>query len=105
VWRPYLPSLSIDGEEFERLGGEAWTQSFRIRLGLLANKLFAELYGKKPPKVRSSTKPDWRNKVCKYPCGILDQAFRKLRAEYRSRGEQADKPVEPSPPEGPHSLT
>jgi hypothetical protein len=55
--------------EFERLGGEPWTQSFRIRLGLLANKLYDELYGKKPRKVRSSTKPEWRNKVCKYPCG------------------------------------
>ena len=49
--------------EFERLGGEVWTQSFRVRLGLLADKLFVELYGKKPKKVRSSTKPWWRNKA------------------------------------------
>jgi hypothetical protein len=67
--------------QFERLGDlgeEAWTQSFRIRLGLLANKLYSELYGKKPPKVRYSTKPDWRNTVCMYPCGILEQAYRLL---------------------------
>jgi hypothetical protein len=49
--------------EFERLGGEVWTQSFRVRLGLLADKLFVKLYGKKPQKVRSSTKPWWRNKA------------------------------------------
>jgi hypothetical protein len=76
--------------EFERLGGETWTQSFRIRLGLLANKLYAELYEKKPPKVRSSTRPKWRNKVCKYPCGILEQAYRALKSESGSSGEPAD---------------
>jgi hypothetical protein len=37
--RAYLLTVS----EFEGLGGEAWTQSFRVRLGLLANKLYAEL--------------------------------------------------------------
>jgi hypothetical protein len=67
--------------EFERLGGEAWTQSFRIRLGLLANKLYVQIYGKKPKKVRASTKPEWRNKVGKYPCGILEQACRELKAQ------------------------
>jgi hypothetical protein len=67
--------------EFERLGGEAWTQSFRIRLGLLANKLYAELYGKKPEKVRSNIPPNWRNIVCKYPCGILEQAYKELKSE------------------------
>ena len=56
-------------------------KSFRIRLGLLVNKLYAELYGKKPRKVRSSTKPKWRNNVCQYPCGILEQAYRELKAE------------------------
>ena len=43
--------------EFERLGREPWTQSFRMRVGLLASKLNVELYGKEPKKVRSSTKP------------------------------------------------
>jgi hypothetical protein len=44
-------------------------------------KLYVELYGKEPKKVRSSTKPAWRNKVGKYPCGILEQAYRELKAE------------------------
>jgi hypothetical protein len=65
--------------EFERLGGEPWTQGFRVRLGLQAKKLFTELYGKAPKKVRSSTRPAYRNKVGKYPCGILEQAYRELK--------------------------
>jgi hypothetical protein len=76
--------------EFERLGGEAWSQSFRIRLGLLANTLYAELYGKKPRKVRSSTRPKWRNKVGKYPCGILEQAYKELKSEMGSSRELAN---------------
>jgi hypothetical protein len=71
--------------EFERLGGEAWTQSFRIRLGLLANKLYAQLYGRKPKKVRSKTNPDWRNMVGQYPCGILEQAYKELKSESGSK--------------------
>jgi hypothetical protein len=31
--------------EFERLGGKPWTQCFRIRVALLANKLYAQLVG------------------------------------------------------------
>jgi hypothetical protein len=75
--RAYLLTVS----EFERLGGERWTQSFRIRLGLLANNLYAELYGKKPNKIRSSMKPEWRNRVSQYPCGILEQAYNELKSE------------------------
>jgi hypothetical protein len=84
--RAYLLTVS----EFERLGGEAWTQSFRIRLGLLANKLYAELYGKKPKKVRSSTRPQWRNLVGKYPCGILERAYKELKSESGSSRELAE---------------
>jgi hypothetical protein len=65
--------------EFERLGGVRWKQSFRIRLGRLANKLYSEIYGKPAKKVRSRTA--WRNKVGKYPCGILEQAYRELRGQ------------------------
>jgi hypothetical protein len=65
--------------EFERLSGETWTQSFRVRLGLLANKMYVEIYGRKPRKVRSSAVPKWRNMVGKYPCGVLEQAYRKLK--------------------------
>jgi hypothetical protein len=48
----------------------------RVRLALLANKLCVELYGREPKKVCSSTKPEWRNEVGKYPCGILEQPYR-----------------------------
>jgi hypothetical protein len=50
-------------------------------MGLLATKLYIELYGKPPKKVRSSTKPAWRNTVSRYPCGILEQAYRELKAD------------------------
>ena len=71
----------MTGCEFERLGREPWTQSFRIRVGLLASKLYVELYGKEPKKVCSSTKPAWRNTVGEYPCGILEQAYRELKGK------------------------
>jgi hypothetical protein len=56
-------------------------------VGLLAHKLYVELYGKEPKKVRSSTKPAWRNKVGKYPCGILEQAYRELMGKAAESGE------------------
>ena len=65
--------------EFERLGGETWTQSFRISLGIRAGRLYAEVYGKAAEKVRTKFGPGWRNKVGKYPCGILEQAYRELK--------------------------
>jgi hypothetical protein len=76
---PTCRAYRLTVSEFERLGGETWTQSFRVSLGIRSGKLYAEIYGKKANKVRSSTKPDWRNKVGKYPCGILEQAFRELK--------------------------
>jgi hypothetical protein len=77
--------------EFEYLGEERWTQSFRIRLGLRAHKLHRELYGKKARKVRSSTKREWRNKVGRYPCGLLERAYRQL------KGEDAVDPMHQTP--------
>jgi hypothetical protein len=61
--------------EFGRLGGEKWSPSFASKLGKAASKLYREIYGKDPP-----TRYDrpWRNRVGKYPCGILEQAYRKL---------------------------
>jgi hypothetical protein len=82
--------------EFQRLGGEEWTQSFRVRLGLLANKLYAEVYGQKPPKVRASTKPEWRNLVGKYPCGILEQAYKEMKSEIESSRVLAEDGPRPS---------
>jgi hypothetical protein len=67
--------------DYERLGGEYWTQSFRVTLSIKVNKLYAELYRKKPPQVRDSTYPKYRNKLGKYPCGLLDQAYRELKGE------------------------
>jgi hypothetical protein len=59
------------------LGGERWAQSFRVRLGRLAAKLYTEIYAKPAKKGRSKTA--WWNKVGKYPCGILEQAYRELK--------------------------
>jgi hypothetical protein len=88
--QPKCRAYQLTVGEFERLGGEPWTQSFRIRVGLLASKLYVELYGKKPKKVRSRTNPPWRNEVVAYPCGILEQAYREL----RGKAVGAAKPVE-----------
>jgi hypothetical protein len=81
--------------EFERLGGENWTQSFRVSLGLRAGKLYKGLYGKDAKKVRSSTKPEWRNKVGKYPCGILEQAYRELTAASLQNSSPDEHPHQP----------
>jgi hypothetical protein len=87
--QPICRAYQLTVGEFERLGGEPWTQSFRVRLGLLANKLYVELYGKRPSKVRSSTRPEWRNKVGKYPCGILEQAYELLKRSDTSEPDDA----------------
>jgi hypothetical protein len=68
--------------EFGRLGGTKWNPSFSSKLGKAASKLYREIYGKDPPQRRASR--DWRNKVGKYPCGILEQAYRQLTAESQS---------------------
>jgi len=70
--------------EFRRLGGEDWSQSFSVKMGFRAAKLYAEIYGKKAKQVRASTMPGWRNKIGKYPCGVLEQAYRQLKAEGHS---------------------
>ncbi len=71
--QPICRAYSLTVAEFERLGGEPWTQSFRIRVGLLAAKLYVQLYGKEPKKVRGSTKPGWRNKVSRIPVASLSR--------------------------------
>jgi hypothetical protein len=75
--------------EFGRLGGETWGMAFRAKLGKAASKLYREIYGKDPPQKRASR--DWRNKVAKYPCGILEQAYRQLTAESQSSAGSASK--------------
>jgi hypothetical protein len=66
--------------EFQRLGGEDWSLSFRIKLGRHAGALYFKLYRKKVKLVRASAMTSSRNKVGKYPCGILEQALRELNA-------------------------
>jgi hypothetical protein len=73
--------------EFGRLGGVSWGPGFRSKLGKAASKLYREIYGKEPPKGRSDR--DWRNMLAKYPCGILEQAYRQLTAESQSSAGSA----------------
>lgn len=59
-------------------------QTFRVQLGIRANSLHIALYGKPANKVRSR---GWRNKVGKYPCGILEQAYSELKGECRDSAQ------------------
>ena len=70
--------------EFGMLAGEQWDQPFRAKLGKAAAKLYREIYKKDPPKRPASIA--WRNKVGRYPCGILEQAYRQLKTEIDTRG-------------------
>src|SRR5262245_55576056 len=63
--------------EFCRLTAEKCDQPFRAKLGKAAAKLYREIYKKDPPKRRASIA--FRNKVGRYPCGILEQAYRQLK--------------------------
>jgi hypothetical protein len=65
--------------EFERLGGQQWSHGFRVQMGLLASKLYVEVYNKQPGKKR--TRMAWGNAVNCYPCGILEQAYRQLKVQ------------------------
>jgi len=62
--------------EFRLLRGEIWDFSFSSRLGKAASKLYREIYGKSPNRRRS--KPAHRNFVTRFPCGIIEQAYRQL---------------------------
>jgi hypothetical protein len=79
--------------EFGRLGGARWDMSFRAKLGKTASKLYREIYGKDPPQKRSSR--DHRNKIAKYPCGILEQAYRQLTAESQTSASSAPEVLSP----------
>jgi len=62
--------------EFRLLRGEIWDFSFSSRLGKAASKLYREIYGKSPNRRRS--KPAHRNFVTRFPCGVIEQAYRQL---------------------------
>ena len=65
--------------EFRRLRGEYWESGFCSSFGKLATRLYRELYNKAPKK-RYERRAK-RNHVNLYPCGILEQAYRRLRAQ------------------------
>src|SRR5438046_8627562 len=65
--------------EFRLLRGEIWDASFSSRLGKAASKLYREIYGESPNRRRS--KRAHRNFVTRFPCGIIEQAYRKLREQ------------------------
>jgi hypothetical protein len=73
--------MLLTTQQFMKLGGEQWGHSFLIRVGKRARELHMEILGKPPKKARPPTAGAYRNKVGKYPCGILEQAYRQVRAE------------------------
>jgi hypothetical protein len=67
--------------EFRRLRGEVWDMGFISRFGKLASKLYREIY-KKHPRIKRLPRPGQRRwPVHRYPCGILEQAYRQLREQ------------------------
>ena len=75
---PKCDRYSMTIAEFKLLCGEQWTSDLDAKLGWAAKKLCIQLHGKVPPKQRHRIAG--RNKVPAYPCGVLEQAYRQLRA-------------------------
>jgi hypothetical protein len=65
--------------EFVQLGGYEADASFATRLGLRCAKIYQAIYNKPPTKKRRGEA--WRNKVCVFPCGVIEQAYRQLTEE------------------------
>jgi hypothetical protein len=63
--------------EFKILCGQHWGSAFDVKLGKLAKKLHRQIYKKDPAVIRCKIA---RNRVPAYPCGIIEQAYRELRA-------------------------
>ena len=82
-----LTKRDLTLSEFEEMRGERWSLSFKVRLGLRATKLYEALYGKRPAKPRAPT--GWRNRCCKYPPAIIEQAYRGLAEPVAGVHEQA----------------
>jgi hypothetical protein len=79
---PRCRAYNLTTNEFMRLGGEDWSQSFRSRIGKRAGQVYERLYGmRRMAKVRANQMLGNRNKVRRYPCGVLEQAYRELVAE------------------------
>ncbi|MGH1574141.1 hypothetical protein ACRAWG_30270 [Methylobacterium sp. P31] len=79
--------MLLTTQQFMRLGGERWDRSFTIRVGKRARAIHEELLGREPKKIRPSVRGAYRNKVGLYPCGVLEQAYRQVRAEDLERGK------------------
>ena len=67
-------AMLLTTEEFMRLGGESWSQSFKVRVGIQAAKLHREVF--EQPIQKQRKRRNWHNKVGVYPCGIMEQAYR-----------------------------
>ena len=65
--------------EYRILKGETWDASFSARLGKAAAKLYREVYEKRPKQMRSAYA--YRNRVTRFPCGIIEQAYQQLRSQ------------------------
>jgi hypothetical protein len=65
--------------EYRILRGEIWDASFSAKLGKAASKLYREIYAKAPASHRS--RHAHRNQVKRFPCGIVEQAYRQLREQ------------------------
>ena len=87
---PRCRGASFTAKEFMKLGGEQWDHSTLTSVGLEAARLYAEIFGRPHRKVRSSKTAGHRGMVGKYPCGILDQAYRTVMAKKAAVGKTAE---------------
>jgi hypothetical protein len=77
--KPICRAFRLTLREFERLSGEHWSQSFRIRLAQRARKIYGEIYTiQKLLKERAKMR---YGEVPKYPFGILEHSYKALIAE------------------------
>lgn len=86
--------MMLTTQQFMRLGGESWDRGFLIRVGLRASAIHHEILGIGPKKVRPNVKGAHRNKVGKYPCGVLEQAYRQVLAETEKVREATEQPAD-----------
>jgi hypothetical protein len=68
--------------QFIRLGGVWFDAGFKRMLGIRATRLYVEMFGKQPDKVRA--RRCGRNLVAQYPRGILEQAWAQIVTELGS---------------------
>lgn len=74
---PKCNTHSMSVAEFKLLCGQDWPLGFDVKLGKAAKKLFKQVYEKDPEIIRCKIA---QNRVPTYPCGIIEYAYRELRA-------------------------